>query len=772
MAYESFRQTIVETDRSQFFRPSNLQNGAFNIRSRKGPDFPVLCQSQDDFIKWFGTPDGEFWGGYEVMNYLNEAPAYVTSSIGSGALHSGVDIRTASVKSFGVTTGRNPLSFDLASISSQVVYKSTPPTSGNGIISEFIGIDFASVVPETATIADLVANPTHFKIKVGNQYITDLTFGAPVANVYPLLSASLDASDSKLTVLPAADPDPAEYTLDLKFLGTPGTPAQYTGSVDVVTAPINLSGPKNKAFNLSIDGNLLTNIDLGNAPITGANLVTAINDALDDASIGNNLVSLSSNFLRINGIIGDSLFGKIVISAPTDFTTYDNAIPLIFDATYIGGSITQTVEATDPPLASSIPRNGREISLEITITEDLTEEVAFSLMSASPIDPKFEYYVETTYVRDRIYNTVLTEKTDRGFIQLKSYNYSLDKIKNSQGKSIYIFDIFKNDPYLKPVVNPAYTGIATLQGFSGNIPLTGGNRGSAPSALSIYQSWSPFRKASRYNIKTFVDIYGDSAGTIRELTSTYQPYAFGITCVPLGYSVFDAISFRQGLGIDFDNMALYTNWCLIEDLYGGGGTIFTSGMGQVAVKFAQMATAFDAESPAGVDFNGFGGQLQGAFRILSTEQEYTSNDLRLLDQAQINPIVFDDDYGPRIVGDRTLKVDESDTSFIGTRRLYNYILGNIKRRVLTRQEFRLNDEVRRELMKSLCEDVVNPVLDAGFLREARVICDESNNTDEVLNLRRFVIDIYVKVTPNTQEILLNFIRLSQTQSIESVIGTV
>ena len=152
------------------------------------------------------------------------------------------------------------------------------------------------------------------------------------------------------------------------------------------------------------------------------------------------------------------------------------------------------------------------------------------------------------------------------------------------------------------------------------------------------------------------------------------------------------------------------------------------------------------------------------------ENDYTENQLLLLDNAQINPIIFNPVYGVLAMGDRTLQVTNSDTSFIGTRRLYNYIIDNIVKQVLKKQEFKLNDPQHRLLATLLTNEFLSPIVNNGYLREAVVVCNESNNTNEVLNQRKFVLDIYVKVTPNSQVNLLRLTRLSQTQTIAQFVS--
>jgi hypothetical protein len=756
----SWRITVREKDLSAFARGQNIQTGAFNVISKKGVTYPILCQSQEDYIAWFGEPNGEFWGGYEVLQYLNEAPAWVVSSIGSGALHAGVDVRTDDVRGFGGDTGRNPLSFDLSSIKTQLSYRPIPIQPGTGTKRTF---NFTIPIPSGSTFSPEESNA--FKVKVGNRDITISSVeGSNVGNVRVINSPALAPSGSNVNVLTGE--------VNLEFIGQTGSPAKYE-SLNILSGTVNLAGAKSKGFNLNIDGVSIPNIDLG---VSGNATINQIIDVIDQkivtAGLPTGLVTEVNDKIVFTGQVADPNFGRIIISPPTDFTNLDNAISIIFDSTYTGGSLSQNTNSVAPPSSSFVPRRGEEVNVGYIVVEDLRSIVSHSFFSTSPYnDIDFDYRVDIRHVRDRIFTMGLFRRTELGDLQIDNYTYSLDKIKDSSNRSIYIFDVFKNNPYVTPIVNNAYTGIAELQGFQELVRLNGGRRGNVPTQSNISNSWQIFRKAKRYKIATFMDIYGNSPNIVSDIIANSQKYSFGISMIPLGNGALDAIAYRQSLGLDFANMALYTNWQIINDIYDGGGEIFVSGIGKVGVKYAQIGTqAYGALAPAGIDEDGLGGILNTGFAIIGMEQDYTDNELELLDNAQINPILSDDAGRYIIKGDRTLQIGLSDTSYVGTRRVYNYILDNVVNTVLPIQEFKYNDEFHREKMRSLIDDIINPVFVDGHLVEYQIVCDGTNNTPEVLNRREFVVDVYVKITPNSQRIRLNFIRISQTQSLAQVVG--
>jgi len=270
-----------------------------------------------------------------------------------------------------------------------------------------------------------------------------------------------------------------------------------------------------------------------------------------------------------------------------------------------------------------------------------------------------------------------------------------------------------------------------------------------------------------------MDCNGESITTINTLVSTYQKWAHGISCIPYGHTATEAVDYRNSLGINSDKISLYTNQARIQDDY-NDSFAWISHVGSIGGKYAQMYNVYDAASPAGIDENNHGGLLSD-WKVVEMENDYTDydqglgSDLQILDEAQINPLIWDDTDGLKIYGDKTLQSTNNDTSFVGTRRLYNYINDVVQRQVLKQQEFKVNDNVHRLKAKTLITSFLEPIAADGWIREFVVVCDSSNNGDDVLDKREFIVDIYIKVMPNSQFTLMNLRRVSQSTVISSLL---
>jgi hypothetical protein len=237
----------------------------------------------------------------------------------------------------------------------------------------------------------------------------------------------------------------------------------------------------------------------------------------------------------------------------------------------------------------------------------------------------------------------------------------------------------------------------------------------------------------------------------------------------LGTTYATALTTRSSMSLDSDNMSIYTNWAKIEDPY-NDSYAWISNIGSIGKKMAMMNDIYDSGSPAGIDEDNHGGQLDD-WKYKELELDYSDAQKLGLDAVQVNPIIWDDDYGVMAYGDKTAQVSLSDVSFVGHRRMYNYVLEKIINQVLKKQVFKNNDVLHRTKAKAQIDDFIrSTVFSVGAIREWQTVCDTTNNTNEILNQRKFIVDLYIKVTPNSQTVHLKLTRVGQNTVIADLIS--
>jgi len=407
--------------------------------------------------------------------------------------------------------------------------------------------------------------------------------------------------------------------------------------------------------------------------------------------------------------------------------------------------------------------SGAVVSVEYDYNVDMFDIISHVFLNASPCADDIAVNIIST--GGYRFKMIVTKKTTNSF--LAEYNYSLIKEKDGNGANLYIFDIFSENDYVIPKVNSAYMGEIPSLSASTIVNLSGGKRGSTPTDADRISALDYFKKPNKYAAKIFMDCTGVLVNDIVNIIENYQYYSFGISTIPMGSTVTQKVTYRQNLGIDSDSTALYCNWRKIYDKF-NDSFAWISNVGSVGKKMAEMADVYDGESPAGIDENGHGGQIAD-WRTIQMEDDFDDAELELLDNAQINPIVFDQGgYGVYIAGDKTLQVTASDTSFIHTRRIDNYIIEKIVKYVMRLREFRNNTPNSQLKAKAMVEQFLNPIVAKQLITEVRVICDDTNNTAAMKTQRKFVLDVIKKSTVNNQKTLLRLTRVGQGAVISEI----
>jgi len=230
-----------------------------------------------------------------------------------------------------------------------------------------------------------------------------------------------------------------------------------------------------------------------------------------------------------------------------------------------------------------------------------------------------------------------------------------------------------------------------------------------------------------------------------------------------------SITAKDALSINNRGLSFYWNFAKVKDVY-SGQSFWTSQIGKIGAKFAQMVNIFNGGAPAWIDENGHGGQLGPG--VIEMEYDPTESDLQLLDEAGVNPITSYPGYGVMITSQRTGQSPGSlsDTSWIAHSRLFDYIISNLISNVLVYQIVKLNDELHRRLAVAKGETLLDPIIAANLLTDYAIVCNLNNNDDAALAARQFKYDVYVKVTPYSETIKLGFVSVGQSVELDSIIS--
>ena len=168
-------------------------------------------------------------------------------------------------------------------------------------------------------------------------------------------------------------------------------------------------------------------------------------------------------------------------------------------------------------------------------------------------------------------------------------------------------------------------------------------------------------------------------------------------------------------------------------------------------------------SPAGYNR----GNLLGVTK-LKFNPDKTDRDA--LYKAGINPIISEPGQGILLFGDKTAQKKPSAFDRINVRRLF-VVLEKAIATASKFQLFELNDEFTRAMFRNMTEPFLRDVKGRRGITDFLVVCDETNNTGDVIDTNRFVADIYIKPARSINFITLNFVATRTGVEFSEIVGT-
>jgi phage tail sheath protein FI len=135
----------------------------------------------------------------------------------------------------------------------------------------------------------------------------------------------------------------------------------------------------------------------------------------------------------------------------------------------------------------------------------------------------------------------------------------------------------------------------------------------------------------------------------------------------------------------------------------------------------------------------------------------------------VNPVVNFQGEGTVLFGDKTLLSKPSAFDRINVRRLFIVLEKSIARAARFSM-FEFNDQFTRAQFIALVEPFLRDVQGRRGITDFRVVCDDTNNTGEVIDRNEFIGDIYIKPARSINFIQLNFVAVRTGVSFEEVVG--
>jgi len=211
----------------------------------------------------------------------------------------------------------------------------------------------------------------------------------------------------------------------------------------------------------------------------------------------------------------------------------------------------------------------------------------------------------------------------------------------------------------------------------------------------------------------------------------------------------DIKTYRSTIARDTSYAAMDGNWKYQTDSYNGVSRwlpLNADIAGLLARTESNQGAWF---SPAGSSRGAISNVIKLAFNPTKAERDS-------LYSIGVNNVFAFPGSGTVLWGDKTLQTKPSAFDRIQVRRLFNIL----EKSFATSANFVLfeqNDTFTRENFVNQLTPVLRDVQAARGLENYRVICDESNNTQAIIDRGEFVCDIYLQPTKSVQFVKLNFI---------------
>ena len=167
-------------------------------------------------------------------------------------------------------------------------------------------------------------------------------------------------------------------------------------------------------------------------------------------------------------------------------------------------------------------------------------------------------------------------------------------------------------------------------------------------------------------------------------------------------------------------------------------------------------------SPAGYNR----GNLRNATKLAYSPKQSERDRLYT---ARINPVVSFPGQGIVLFGDKTALSSPSAFDRINVRRLFIEVEKNIAR-FSKFQLFEINDEITRSAFKGACDPYLRNVQGRRGIYDFLVVCDDSNNTPDVIDRNEFQAEIYIKPARSINFITITFVATRTGVSFNELIS--
>ena len=729
----------------------------------KGPAFvPTIVNTQSEFEQIFGTPDGSYYTGYTVQNYLREAGTVTIVRVG----HQGGYTQTAPVAIVSVDDASN----------SQVLgtlfetHRGSGTLAGSALVASVSASAFSiTLVGESAISASI--NPADGN-DIGDVFGINPrgTKDGYVYNYFEKASADAVASgQTQVSLITLAD---QALTSNMQHSSTPWIQSQL------------VSGERHRLFKLHT---------IGDGTVYNKEYKISIFNV--KAAGSSNATDYSTFSLMIRGY-KDTDKRKSVLE------TYNNLNLDPASPNYIKkviGDRNLVIDANGKQTENGdYPNRSKFVRVEC-VAEGAHPIVAGPFGHDKYYNPIFVGNVGAHGLGESIIPSVLFSTGSDANTSSKNVSFSGIDLETAQVK-------IDNNNYLSPIPTSATQGGNTVFAFDGTVSVVGGTKafgfeltGSLSSDMNKRQFSVGFQggfdgidptisidlgasissgNSQGFNLSTSTAV--GSVAYVKAIAAVSNPDDFDINLVSVpgivrrhhsyvfdkvvdmcearedaffigdsvgaGDSISQAI--EQGAAVDSNYVGTYYPWVKTIDSRTNKLISVPPSVLMPGIYASNDAVAAEWFAPAGLNRGGIVGAISVLNRLTHAERDE-------LYEGKINPIAQFPGEGIVAFGQKTLQDKASALDRINVRRL----MIKVKKYIASTSRY-LVFEQNTSTTRGKFLNTVNPYLEGIQQRQGlyafRVVMDESNNTPDVIDRNILAGQIFLQPTKTAEFIVLDF----------------
>jgi len=282
--------------------------------------------------------------------------------------------------------------------------------------------------------------------------------------------------------------------------------------------------------------------------------------------------------------------------------------------------------------------------------------------------------------------------------------------------------------------------------------LTFGSSGDPVNVSHIINGWNLFEDKEEVSVNILINAgYTDPSTQLRMIEiAEDRDDCFAVLDLPYNKQLTqDAVNYRRNvLNANTSYGAMYGPDLLVRDTR-EARNLFVPPSGHVAGVYARTDRVAESWfAPAGVN--------RGQLNVNGVRHIYKQGHRDVFAENQINPVRFMSGQGIVVWGAETLSAIPSALSNINVRRLL-LLLKNSIAEVALSGVYEPNDSFLQVQLRSIAENILNPIKRGRGLYGFEVICDERNNTPDIVANGDVILDVYVDPVIPAKRIHLNAI---------------